>query len=100
MRSLLRRFVPLLLLSLGAAGFMLLVATRPQPATLQIDERVWRVTAETVSPASLVPVLTLYGHVTSPWAATLRAAVEADVVEVLIEEGRRVAAGELLVRLD
>lgn len=98
--SLLRRTIPLLLLALGVAGFMLLVATRPEPAALQVDERIWRVTAETVSPSSRVPVLTLYGHVDSPRAATLRTAVEADVVDVPVEESQGVAAGELLVRLD
>lgn len=100
MSTLLRRTIPLLLLALGVAGFMLLVATRPEPAALQVDERIWRVTAETVSPTSRVPVLTLYGHVESPRAATLRAAVEADVVDVPVEEGQGVVAGELLVRLD
>lgn len=100
MSTLLRRAIPLLLLALGVAGFLLLAATRPEPAALQVDERIWRVTAETVTPTSRVPVLTLYGHVESPRAATLRAAIEADVVEVTIAEGRRVAASELLVRLD
>ncbi|MGF1616045.1 MAG: efflux RND transporter periplasmic adaptor subunit [Gammaproteobacteria bacterium] len=100
LKSLTQRLLPLLLLALGGGGFLLLVATRPSQPPLEVGERVWRVTSQTVEPGSLAPVLSLYGHVTTPRAATLRAALEADVIEVLAEEGRLAAQGQLLVSLD
>lgn len=63
-------------------------------------ERAWRVDVQEIELQTLSPQLTLYGHVTSPRAASLRAAVEADVTQVPAEEGRRVEAGDTLVELD
>jgi multidrug efflux pump subunit AcrA (membrane-fusion protein) len=97
---LLRFLLPLLILALGIIGFLILRATAPESPPMAVGERVWRVNTETVSPATLSPTLTLYGHVTTPRTANLRAAVEADVLETPAEEGRGVTAGDVLVRLD
>jgi multidrug efflux pump subunit AcrA (membrane-fusion protein) len=97
---LVRRFLPLLILATGVIGFLILRATAPESPPMDVGERVWRVTTQTVSPATLSPTLTLYGHVTTPRTANLSAAVEADVLETPAEEGRQVTAGDVLVRLD
>jgi multidrug efflux pump subunit AcrA (membrane-fusion protein) len=95
-----RTLLPLLILAAGVIGFLILRATAPESPPMAVGERVWRVNTETVSPATLSPVLTLYGHVTTPRTANLRAAVEADVLETVAEEGRRVTEGDVLIRLD
>lgn len=97
---LLRRLLPLLILAAAVAGFILLRATGPESPPMAVGERVWRVNTETVTPGTLAPSLSLYGHVSTPRTAHLRAAVEADVLETLAEEGRLVTQGETLVRLD
>ncbi|WP_018954022.1 efflux RND transporter periplasmic adaptor subunit [Thioalkalivibrio sulfidiphilus] len=97
---LVRRILPLLILAAGVIGFLVLRATAPESPPMAVGERVWRVNTETVTPATLAPILSLYGHVTTPRTANLRAAVEADVLETPGEEGRRVEAGQVLVRLD
>ncbi|TVQ70608.1 MAG: HlyD family efflux transporter periplasmic adaptor subunit [Chromatiaceae bacterium] len=95
-----RRFLPLILLALGILGFILLMITRPEQPPREVAERAWRVDVQEIELQTLSPQLTLYGHVTSPRAASLRAAVEADVAQVPAEEGRRVEAGDTLVELD
>lgn len=95
-----RKLVPLLLLSIGILGFVLLVATRPAKTPVEVRERAWTVAVETVTPGSHVPVLTLYGVVDSPRAAVLTAAVAAYVAEVPVREGEVVEADAPLVRLD
>lgn len=45
-------------------------------------------------------MLTLYGRVESPYTATLRAALNAEILEVAVLEGQPVERGQLLVRLD
>ncbi|MFN2349127.1 MAG: efflux RND transporter periplasmic adaptor subunit [Thioalkalivibrio sp.] len=97
---LLRRLLPLLILAAGVVGFLILRATGPQSPPMEVGERVWRVNTETVTPGSLSPSLSLYGHVTTPRTANLRAALEADVLETPAQEGRLVTQGEILVRLD
>ncbi len=97
---LVRRILPLLILAAGVIGFLILRATAPESPPMAVGERVWRVNTETVTPATLAPSLSLYGHVTTPRTANLRAAVEADVLETPGEEGRRVEAGQVLVRLE
>lgn len=95
-----RVLLPLIILALGIIGFLILRATAPESPPMEVGERIWRVNTESVSPSTMAPSLSLYGHVTTPRTANLRAAVEADVLETPVEEGRRVAAGDVLVRLD
>ncbi|HSP01133.1 MAG TPA: RND transporter, partial [Thioalkalivibrio sp.] len=83
---LLRRLIPLIILAAGVVGFLILRATGPQSPPMEVGERVWRVNTDTVTPGSLAPSLSLYGHVTTPRTANLRAAVEADVLETPAEE--------------
>ena len=79
------------LVILGAIGFFLLGA-RP----VEVETAVARSAAES-GPAS---VLDASGYVTARRIATVSSKITGKVREVLIEEGQRVAEGEVLARLD
>lgn len=96
----LRRVLPFLLLILGAGGLAALAFSRPAPQPLEAQEKVWTVEVLAAAPRSVSPTLTLYAQVDSPRAATLTAAVDADVIDVPALEGRSADAGDLLIRLD
>ncbi len=95
-----RKLLPILFLALGAAGFLALKTSRPQPEPAPVEEKAWPVAVQAIEPRTLSPQLVLYGRVESPRYARLTAALEADVAEVAVLEGERVEAGALLVRLD
>lgn len=100
MKRILRILLPILVLALGIAGFVALVATRPEGPPATVSERVWRVEAETVTLQSLAPGVVLHGRVDSPRAVSLRTVIEADVLDVPVAEGEVVDAGDILLRLD
>lgn len=82
---------------LTAAG---LIATKPKPPPVSVDERAWLISAEAVLPGTYRPFVTLYGRVESLWSSNLTAGVTADVLEVPVVEGDFVEKGDLLIRLD
>ena len=96
----LRRLLPIALLLAGIVALVLLVISRPKPVAIEIQEKVWLVAVMSARPQRLQPTLTLYARVESPRAATLRAAISADVVEVPAREGDDAKSGDLLVKLD
>ena len=98
--KLMRVALPLLILAAAVTIFMMLRATRPEAAPIQIQERAWRVNVESVEPGRYAPDLVLYGTVEAPRRADLSAAVTADVLQVLTAEGRIVKADDTLVVLD
>jgi multidrug resistance efflux pump len=95
-----RRLLPIALLLVGIAALGVLIKSRPEPKAAEVQEKVWIVQVAGAKPQSLGPTLTLYARVESPRTATLRAAVNADVVEVKAREGHDAAKGEMLVELD
>ncbi len=90
----------MMVLALGIGAFHVLKHTKSVQAPPAVQERIWRVEAERASPSRLAPELTLYGRVET--ADLLRAAASAPawVTEVAVRDGDRVAAGDMLVRLD
>ncbi len=96
----LKRFLPLLILAIGVAGFMALRLTRPEPVEAVAQERSWRVESMVVSYGEHVPVLPLFGEVVSQGRVNLVAPMAARVAERPVQEGQRVSAGTLLVALD
>jgi multidrug resistance efflux pump len=96
----LRRLLPIALLLAGAAATAVLVSSRPKPQALEVQEKEWIVATMSAQPQRLSPTLTLYAQVESPRSATLRAAVNAEVVEVIAREGDDAKSGTLLVKLD
>jgi len=95
-----RRLPAVAILVLAVAGFVILRATRPVPPPVEARERVWRVEAAPVTPASARPTLILYGRVEAPDRVRAAAPVAGRVLEVLVRDGDRVAAGAVLARLD
>ncbi len=95
-----RRLLPIALLGLAVAGFLLLRATRPVAPPVVAPEPAWRVQAVEVHPDRVAPHLWLYGTVEAPRQIELEAAVAAEVAQVPIREGQTVVAGANLVVLD
>ena len=95
-----RWWLPVLILLLAGAAAAALIATKPKPRSVAVAERAWLVSTTKASPARHTPSVTLYGRVESLWSSELTAGVSADVLEVSVVEGDRVAKGEVLVRLD
>ncbi len=101
MKSLsLRSLLPLFFVLIGAAGFALLLMTKPRAVPIEPSEKAWLIAVEPVRVQTLAPELALYGRVESPRSATLTAALNADVIDVPVLEGLQVKQGQLLVHLD
>lgn len=96
----LRRILPILILSLGVGGFLALKATRPRPEPVPPQERIWRVETAVVNPGEHRPELSLFGRVEAPDRIRAAAPVAGRLLEVQVRDGDRVAEGELLARLD
>ncbi len=95
-----KRIVPLIILAIGVAGFILLNITRPEPETVSARERSWLVEVMTVTPAIHTPVLPLYGQLVAPEQTTITAPLAGRIGSRPVREGQRVTAGELLIALD
>lgn len=92
--------LPILIIGLALGLFRFLKATKPEQAPPRVQERVWRVAAETMNPKPLAPELTLYGQVQTPDLLNLTASANAWVEQVAVRDGARVRQGDLLVQLD
>lgn len=100
MRFFLRYLFPVTILLVGGVGFAVLWASKPAMEPVVPEEKSWIVAVEEIVPSALAPTLTLYGRVESPRLTQRSAAITADVEAVEALEGKRVAAGALLVQLD
>lgn len=95
-----RKLLPLLIIVLGIAGFLLLKATRPEPAEVSVSERSWLVQVQEIHPTEATPVLSLYGEVVAPDLQTITATLAGRIDRLPVREGQRVSEGDLLVALD
>ncbi len=95
-----RRFLPILILLIGAGGLVALVNSKPQREALEAREKAWVIDVLTIEPATVTPQLSLYGRVHSPRTTNMSAAVTADVRSVEVLEGQYVQAGQTMVILD
>jgi len=93
---------PLLLIALTVVVIVVLMATRPRLAPVQLPERVWPVEVVEVWQQDEQPMLDLFGRVAAGRRTELRALVPGRVVEVgaAFREGAAVSAGEFLVQID
>lgn len=98
--SLLKRFLPLLILLLAVLVFVLLRATRPEPPPAGDEERRWPIAVFNLVPQDLAPQLRLFGQLVSSSDIQLRARTAGDVAQVLVRSGEAVAAGQLLLVLE
>lgn len=104
-------FLPILLIAAGVVGFVALKnggiggnlavpADNAEAASAPVsNEVVWPVNVLRVAPQQQIPEIELFGRFETPREAVLRAAISADVVDVDVFDGSKVAAGTLLVRL-
>ncbi|NKB76131.1 MAG: biotin/lipoyl-binding protein [Gammaproteobacteria bacterium] len=92
--------LPIAALAVGVLSFQYLKSTKsvPEPLTLAVNVPV--VKAQEVNFAALSPTLKLFGQVETSSLSTLSAALEADVVTVLVQEGHSVVKGQTLMTLD
>ena len=95
-----RKLLPLLMIALGIAGFLLLKATRPEPAEVSATERSWLVQVQEINPTQATPVLPLYGEVVAPDLQTVTATLAGRIDRLPVREGQQVSEGDLLVALD
>ncbi len=96
----LKSVLPVLIVALGIAVFVLLIVTRPETVATVEEERLWRVEAVTVKLQNLSPTVILYGKVETAELVKAAAPKKSRVAEVLVREGERVNPGQLLLRLD
>lgn len=87
---------------IGSATWFVLGSPKAMPAEAAVPEKI-AVASEAVGGATNIAgqsLLDAAGYVVARRRATVSAKVTGKVVEVLIEEGRRVEAGEVIARLD
>ncbi|MFD2229427.1 efflux RND transporter periplasmic adaptor subunit [Alkalimarinus sediminis] len=99
-RTLVKRFLPLIIVAITVLIIYALMASRPTPPTKEQEEKAWAVSTEVAARIPVHPQLELLGTVESPYTTQLSAAINADVVNVPAREGAFVAKGEILVELD
>jgi len=90
------------ILAIGATGYMMLVRTKPRVDPAKPQERVWSVAVQTVEIGDVQPTLVLFGEVVAGREVELRALVSGEVVAVAtsFRDGGRIEAGHLLVEID
>ncbi|MBR0567665.1 efflux RND transporter periplasmic adaptor subunit [Azoarcus sp. L1K30] len=95
-----RRLLPLVIIAAAVGIFVLLKSTRPAPPVVEARERVWRVEAMVAEPVTARPTLVLYGRIEAPDRVRAAAPVAGRLLDVVVRDGDRVAAGTVLARLD
>lgn len=85
-----RKLLPLLMIALGIAGFLLLKATRPEPAEVSATERSWLVQVQKVNSTRATPVLPLYGEVVAPDLQTITATLAGRIDRLPVRDRKSV----------
>jgi RND family efflux transporter MFP subunit len=96
----LKAIVFIAIIVVGVGTFKWLMSTKPEPVIQEKPEKRWLVNVVSAEFQSISPEVRLYGRVETPRDASLKAAVQADVAEVLVLEGSVVNKGDLLLKLD
>lgn len=95
-----KRLVPILIVAVGIAVFILLRLTADEPAAVNATERSWRVATEVIQPDAFAPRLTLYGELESPLLFTVVAPMAGRIAALPAQDGEQVKQGDLLMALD
>jgi|GEM_PF-459137 len=77
----------------------LIMATGPDGSPEEQTEKAWPVTVMRATPAELHPMFATYGRVEARDQAKLRTDIQAEVEQVLVQEGEWAREGELLIKL-
>ncbi len=101
-RSIVRRFLPLIILALAAVAVWVLMVSRPQFTPEPVEERVWTVQAQSVVFSDIQPELQVFGEVVAGRLVELRALVAGEILETGrgFREGGIVTRGDMLVTID
>jgi len=92
--------LPLMILFIAALIIAMLILTKPTPPKVESIEKEWLVSTQAIEITSASPELILLGHVESPFESLLSAAINADVINLMVREGQSVKKGEVLIELD
>lgn len=92
--------LPVLLLAVSIAGFMLLKATRPEAPPVDEEQRRWPVAAISVEKAPLNPAVRLFGQIDTAALTSIRSRSAGDIEQVQVQVGDWVQAGDPLIQLD
>jgi len=92
--------LPVLIIAVAVAVFLVLKATKPHSKDVEIQEKSWPVAAIPVETGEWPTNTLLYGVVDALRYSVLTAALTADVRQVHVIEGSQVKTQELLVELD
>jgi len=98
--KILSKIIPLIIVSVAIAGFILLKKTRPSAPVKAIEERQWLVQAETITVGTHSPVIPLYGRSDVPSVTTISAAIQAHVQQIRVKPGEFVKKNQVLLSLD
>lgn len=93
-------FLPLLIVLIAITAFIAIVKNRPQPEKVEAVVKPVHVSSVEAAFVSARPEITLYGKIDSPRTAQLKAALNADLLELNVVDGERVKQGDVLLRLD
>ncbi|HEY7776122.1 MAG TPA: HlyD family efflux transporter periplasmic adaptor subunit [Kineobactrum sp.] len=88
------------IVSVTVLGTTSLLATAPRHNPQLVAAKIWPVNTIIAESRLLQAQLELFGRVETPRHAELGAAIDAEILQVHVAEGERVAAGQLLVSLD
>ena len=100
MTKLLKKFIPLIILAIGVAIFVLLKITQSSAIPVTPSERSWRVQTLVAKPQQLAPSLTLYGQIETPALVEASAPKKGRVALIHVREGDSIKKGDVLLVLD
>ena len=96
----LKKFIPLIILAIGVAIFVLLNITQSSTTPVTPSERSWRVQTLVAKPQKLAPTLTLYGQIETPALVEASAPKKGRVALIHVREGDSIKKGDVLLVLD
>jgi multidrug efflux pump subunit AcrA (membrane-fusion protein) len=99
LKTMRKGLMPLLIVLGAIALFAILKMTKPAQPPVQVQQKVWPVTAMTVQAETLAPVISLYGTVESNALVTAAAPVAGVVASLPVKEGQAFQKGDPLVAL-
>lgn len=94
------RVVPFAVILVTALLLVILKSAQPEPPVKEKEEKTWTVQTHRLVNGPRSPQLELYGSVESPYTATLKSVLDADVISLEANEGELVENGQTLILLD
>lgn len=92
--------IPIAILVLAAASFMLLKMTKPEAEAKPVTSKRWPVSATLAQVKSYTPEIELLGNIESPFQTQITAAVTGYVARIHALEGETLPANQILISID